>query len=459
MDSRCGMTTLDDNARAQGGDPVSDPEEGAATASIPGLVCLADVEPLEVQWLWQDRLPAGMVAVLDGPPGVGKSTLIADIAARISTGRPLPGESEPRVPSNVLLIGCEDSAAHTVRPRLDAAGADAHRVHLLEDIDGKMISLPTDVSRIEAIVRETGATLVAIDPLTAYIGQVDFHRDNEVRGALTPLAGLAQRTGAAVLVVRHLRKAAGTDALGRGLGSIAIAGVARTVMLLLGDPDDQGTMVLAWSKLNVAPTPPSLRWSRSSVDGRPQLVWGGECALSADELLARHDQRHSQSGKGGQGNAVDAAARWLMDVLEGPGVLPVDELRGRADADGIGWRTVERAKARLAVRARRVGTPGAGSGGHWVWAAPSLEDRKAGEVGADSEPSAKAANGEPLAVLHSNSQEPISKGAKSRRNGTPGNAATAKTAKPTLAALTSTGGEPADDARPQGGVSSERESQ
>jgi len=432
------VSTADDNERAQSGHPVSDPEEGAATATTPGLVCLADIEPLEVQWLWRDRLPAGMVAVLDGPPGIGKSTVVADIAAHISTGRPLPGETGPREPANVLLVGCEDSAAHTVRPRLDAAGADVRRVHLLEEIDGRMIKLPDDVGRLEEIVREKGASLVVIDPLSAYIGQVDLHRDNEVRAALAPLAGLAQRTNAVVLLVRHLRKSGGTDAIGRGLGSIAISAVARTVMILLKDPDDSAAMVLAWPKLSVGASPSSLRWSRTIIDGRPRVVWGTECPLSADDILARHDERHSGAGGAGEATAVDSAVEWLMTLLEGPGFLPVEEIEQRAEADGMGWRTVERAKARLGIRARRVGTPGEGGGGYWVWAAPDLGHRQGegSEMAPDTERPAKAAKDESLAALPSNGRRSRQKDVKSRGDRPPTKAAKAKTAKAGLAALT-----------------------
>jgi len=448
------VNTVDDNGRAQSGNPVSDPEEGAAAATIPGLVCLADVEPLEVQWLWRDRLPSGMIAVLDGPPGIGKSTVVADIAAHISTGRPLPGETGPRDPTDVLLVGCEDSAAHTVRPRLDAAGADVRRVHLLEEIDGKMIKLPDDVGRLEEIVREKGARLVVIDPLSAYIGQVDLHRDNEVRAALAPLAGLAQRTSATVLLVRHLRKSGGTDAIGRGLGSIAISAVARTVMMLLGDPDDPANMVLAWPKLSVGPAPSSLRWSRTVVEGRPKIVWGTECPLSADDILARHDERYRGAGKAGETTVVDSTAEWLMSVLEGPGFLPVEEIKQRAAKEGIAWRTVERAKARLGIRARRVGTPGEGGGGHWVWAAPDLRHRTEGdpEMTTSSERPAKAAKQESLAALTSNGRRPRQKGAKLRADRLEAKTATPKTAKNGVAALTGTDGATPDG--PQGEVSS-----
>src|SRR5688572_27354116 len=108
-----------------------------------------------------------MVAVLDGPPGAGKSTFVADLVARITTGRALPNEADARRPAaDVVMLGHEDSPGHTIRPRLDAAGADPARVHLLTDVAGRMPRLPDDGDAIESVVRETGARLLVVDPVS-----------------------------------------------------------------------------------------------------------------------------------------------------------------------------------------------------------------------------------------------------------------------------------------------------
>ena len=91
------------------------------------MVSLADVEPERVDWLWDGYLPLGKVVVLDGDPGVGKSTVSLDIAARISTGSPMP-DGIRRRKGTVLVLSAEDGLADTIRPRLDAAEADPARV-------------------------------------------------------------------------------------------------------------------------------------------------------------------------------------------------------------------------------------------------------------------------------------------------------------------------------------------
>lgn len=333
------------------------------------LMLMADVESREVDWLWSGRLPAGMVCLLDGAPGTGKSTVVADIAARMTTGRPFPCEATtPRRPVDVMLIGHEDSPQHTLRPRLDAAGADANRVHLLTDIGGRMPRLPDDGDAIETAMRTTGARLLVVDPISAYIGTADMHRDNETRAALAPLASIAERTGATVLFLRHLRKSGGTDAIYRGLGSVAITALARAGLMLLADPDDPAARILAWSKMSVASLPKSLRWRWASAEGAPRISWEGTCDLSANDILAKEDRAHTGKG-GGEATAADEAADWLMGQFEGASAVPVKELRGRADDAGIAWRTVERAKGRLKLGVRRQSAGNRGTG-QWFWVAP-----------------------------------------------------------------------------------------
>jgi hypothetical protein len=342
----------------------------AAPPPVARMRRLSDVEAREVEWLWPGRIPAGMVAMLDGPPGCGKSTLVADLVARLTTGRALPAEAAdtPRPPANVILLGHEDSAAHTIRPRLEAAGADLRRVHLLEELRGQPPRLPDDGAEIERIVGETEARLLVIDPISAYIGRADTHRDNETRAALAPLATLAERTGCVVLMLRHLRKSGGTDAIYRGLGSVAFTALARASLMLLVDPEDPAARILAWSKLNVGPIPPSLRWRWEDGEGAPRIKWEGTSPLSADDVLCRHEER-LRSGEG-RASALDAAADWLMAQFESADTVPVKELQARASRAGLAWRTIERAKGRLGARAGKVsGTAGAA---HWVWSAPTM---------------------------------------------------------------------------------------
>ncbi len=327
----------------------------AVDRSTATTVCLADIEPRDVDWLIHGRLPKGMLAVLDGDTATGKTTTVCDLIGSLTTGRPWAGAVGKQAPRDVVMLGHEDSPHHTIRPRLDAAGADCARVHLLTDIDGRLPKFPDDCDAIETLIQRKRAALMVIDPISAYLGGVDLNQDGEIRGALAPLVVLAERTGVTVLMIRHLRKSGGVSALHRGLGSVAISALARTAMMLLMDPDDPSgeARILTWTKLSVGPAPKSLRWrlGPATASGRPPgIVWDATpCDLSADAILDRQDARPERRG------VVDDVADWLRQALAG-GEVPAAEIESRARAAGYSTPAYRRARAAIGARSIRRGT-------------------------------------------------------------------------------------------------------
>lgn len=187
----------------------------------------SDVRIEAVEFLLADRVPTGAVTMLAGDPGLGKSTLSCGLAAGTTVGRHGPA-------ATVLIANAEDSHGHVIVPRLAAAGADLKRVEFFAAIDTttsageRLFELPGDVPRLEAHARKVRARLVVIDPLNAHLGDdVSTKSDHSVRRALAPLAAMAQRLKIAVVVVAHLNKAQGSDAIYRVGGSIGLVGGAR----------------------------------------------------------------------------------------------------------------------------------------------------------------------------------------------------------------------------------------
>jgi hypothetical protein len=180
-----------------------------------------------VQWTWRNYIPRGYVTFLEGDPGECKSTILYDVAARITRGRPMPDGSDNCLngqPGKVLIFNAEDGPEDVIRPRLLAAGADPERVLLGEGVP----ALPEDIQALEAKVRESGAVLVILDPVEAYLSdKVDSHNNHKVRRALAPLAAVAMRLGVAIVGVRHLTKNKGGRELHRGNGSVAFPAVVR----------------------------------------------------------------------------------------------------------------------------------------------------------------------------------------------------------------------------------------
>jgi hypothetical protein len=213
------------------------------------------------------------------------------------------------------------------------------------------VALPGDLPVVEHAIRQIKAGVVVIDPLMAYLGgDVDSHRDQDIRRAMMPLAQLAESTGAAILIVRHLNKSGGRSAIYRGGGSIGIVGAARMGLLVARDPDDDDLRILAPTKSNLAGPAPALRWRLVGVgSGVARVEWLGEADVSADDLV-RPQERDEEAG------AVIEAVDWLRDRLVS-GSAPARDLIRDAKADGIAERTLRRARDRLGVKATREGFP------------------------------------------------------------------------------------------------------
>ena len=327
----------------------------------PVVKVLAAVAPAAVAWLSPGRLAAGKLTLLEGDPGLGKSTLLCDWAARITTGEPLPG-GEPRPPRGVLLLSAEDGLADTIRPRLEAAGADLTRVVALEEIDDQGELRPpailADAPLLGRLAREIDAALIVLDPLVAFLDPaLSAHRDQDVRRALAPLKTLGEETGAAVLAVRHLTKGTGGSALYRGGGSIGIIGAARFALLLTRDPDDAEKRILANQKENLSRPAPSLRFALDTTPGGQvaRVTWLGETPWTASALLAAADAADRSDPR--QPSALDEAVTWLRAELAA-GPKPTSNVEKAADAAGIARSALVRARKQLRVVARRVGGDG-----------------------------------------------------------------------------------------------------
>ncbi len=187
-----------------------------ARLQVANGVLLSEVETERVSWLWSGWLALGKLSVVDGDPGLGKSATVLDIAARVSTGSEFPdGSRNEAGPGGVVVISAEDALSDTIKPRLEAAGADLERITslaMLPDGSGheRLLSIPEDLVHLEAEIQRMEAKLVVVDPLVAFFSKkVDSHKDQDVRRALAPLATVADRTGAAVQLVRHLSKGEG----------------------------------------------------------------------------------------------------------------------------------------------------------------------------------------------------------------------------------------------------------
>lgn len=319
---------------------------------------LRDVAPVDVRWLWPDRIPFGKLTLLVGDPSVGKSFLSLDIATRLSTGVGWPDRRcEPIAPRNTVIVTAEDDLADTVRPRLDAAGADVDRITAVVGTTRRReggcewLCLDLDIAALTDHVKGVEAGLLILDPITAFFSSKrDSHSNTDVRGILGPLSDLAASTKCAVLAITHLNKGKAGRALYRAMGSLAFIAAARASWLVARDPEADRRLLLP-IKNNLVREPSGLAFD--IVDGR--LEWSPEAIdIDPDAVLA-DDGEQTDKGR---------AADWLLTVLA-PGPMPVSQIREAAKVASIGWRTLERVKSELGAVSTRTG--GAAGIGGWSW--------------------------------------------------------------------------------------------
>ena len=342
------------------------------------LVSFAEIQPKQLRWLWRERFPAGKLSLIVGDPDKGKSLITLDMAARISTGKPFP-DGAPCERGSVIILSAEDDAEDTIRPRLEAAGADLARVHWLEAVRvvqraGKQgertFSLEVDIAALyDAIKQHPDVRLIVIDPLSAYLGGTESQKNAEVRVLLAPLKGFTAQTGVTVLGITHFRKSSG-PAIHRSIDSIAFVAAARAVWGVAVDPNDPDKRIMLRIKGNLSRDPGGLAY-RIKVDcGLPRIAWEqGAVNLRADDVLGGLDSRED-------GSERQEAAQWLREFLAA-GPKTQKEIQRQSDQSGFSWATVRRAKKDL-----RIGAEKSAFRGFWEWNLPEDAQPQREEVSA-----------------------------------------------------------------------------
>ena len=184
------------------------------------LVRVSDVTMESINWLWPGRIAKGKISLIAGHPGLGKSQVTISIAATVSTGGLWPVDNIPAEVGNVVFLSAEDDIADTLKPRLIASGADTERIEVIQSVRDRnrprMFSFTADLDKLQQLK----ADLLIIDPITAYLGDVDSHNNADIRSVLAPLAELASRQKMAVLCVSHLNKSQNVEAVCRVSGRL-----------------------------------------------------------------------------------------------------------------------------------------------------------------------------------------------------------------------------------------------
>ncbi len=214
------------------------------------MIRMSEVESQEVKWLWYPFIPYGKLTIIQGDPGDGKTTLVLNIAAKLSKGECLDSDMDVQEPVNVIYQTAEDGLADTVKPRLEIAGADCEKILVIDESD-KSLSMADE--RLEEALAKTEAKVLILDPIQAYLGGgMDMNRANEARDMTKKLGALAEKYQCAILLIGHMNKASRNKAAYRGMGSIDFFAVARSVLLVGRIEGEPNTRAVVQIKNNLA---------------------------------------------------------------------------------------------------------------------------------------------------------------------------------------------------------------
>ncbi len=345
------------------------PLEGAASSTPVAPPRLAfrymrDVQEREIDWIWNGWLPKGMLTLLGGYAGDGKSTLTTALAAALSIGGTLPdGTAAPLV--KTLMVTTEDDVETVVKPRLAVHGMNPDNIITLDGVplpEGgeRAFNIRTDLPLLRQVVVEEGIRLVVIDPLSGVLASGDRNSEGEVRDALTPLIKMGEDTGCAVLGIMHIGKNDGqAKAHQKLMGSTAFTALARSVWMVHELPaefqadGDPVRKLVEVTKSNYAVAPKALQFWRP-LDAA--LEWLGESPIGFSEAAAWRKKVEKEDATPTE---TDKAEEWLLEFMDGRRVL-ASAVEAAAKEEGIGMSAIKRAKLKLGVSSKKENQ-------QWFW--------------------------------------------------------------------------------------------
>lgn len=309
------------------------------------MIRMSEVQSQEIEWLWYPFIPYGKLTIIQGDPGDGKTTMVLNLAAKLSKGEALDENMKVTEPVNVIYQTAEDGLADTVKPRLELAGADCERIIVIDESDKSMSMVD---ERLEQAIVRTGARLLILDPIQAYLGGgMDMNRANEARDMTKKLGALAEKTKCAIILIGHMNKASGNKAAYRGMGSIDFFAVARSVLLVGRVEGESNTRAVVQIKNNLAAFGHPKAFALSE-DG---FKWLGDYEITVDEVLG---------GITPKANKMEQAKQMLRELAETQSAVLSNEIFDRANELGISKRTLENAKKELGVQTRKINNA-------WYW--------------------------------------------------------------------------------------------
>ncbi len=303
------------------------------------LIYYKDIESRKIDWLWYPYIPFGKITIIQGDPGEGKTTFVLDLLSKLSTGRKLPF-SNIRITGTSIYQNMEDDNCDTIKPRLVTAGADCSRIMLIEE---KENPLSFSDRRLEHAITDSGARLLILDPLSAFIGNdVNLNHAIDVRKAFRPLYEMADRTKCAVLIISHTNKMKGSSSLYRTNGSIDVAGAVRSILAVGKRKNEKTERILVQVKNNLEQVGPSLVYELTD-----HIEWKEQSEISADDLFMEFITPAKKATK--KEKAKEELIELLMEKDQ-----PQAYIKDYFEKMNISFRTVQEAQKELGIKPYRL---------------------------------------------------------------------------------------------------------
>jgi Bifunctional DNA primase/polymerase, N-terminal/AAA domain/Primase C terminal 1 (PriCT-1) len=366
----------DHAGRGVGGALANGGRRGKSGQSQKGAI-LASLDSFGIEtvtWLWRGRIPRGMLTVFSGDPSTGKSTLTADLASRVTTGREWPDGASGCDPGEVIMLVGEDGLADTLARRVEAAGGDRRKIHILRGIgnpktddphqplDG--FELAKHIGHLkQALIDLSQVRLVIIDPLDVFMGDgVDTHKKADVQTILAELSRTVEKPGVAVVGVLHLRKSSQDRALYRTSGSVAFMSSPRAAWSISKDNQNPDRRLMLCLKMNIGKEPSGLAFTIEDQDGIGIVNWESDpVTISADDALGYRPSKPSKA-RGPKGPTIASRAQEFLREALANGPVPAAEILETMFENGFKRNAAHLAKEAIGAESRKLADKS------WVWA-------------------------------------------------------------------------------------------
>lgn len=304
-----------------------------------------------IDWLWEGKIAKGKVTMIAGDPGLGKSQVSLFLAGIVSTGGTFPGGYKSKQGS-VLLFSAEDSTEDTINPRLQAVSADGSKIFIFSTVKIKDKEKFFDVSEDlpllkKALESNRDISLIIIDPITAFLGETDSHKNSEVRGLLSVLSKIADEHHVAILIITHLNKNSGASAMNKITGSLAFVAAARAAYMVVKDQADESRRLFLTVKNNLAVDKGGFAYRVESVVTKDNISTSKVAWEDAPITMTLAEAMEDTKYENARGETID----WLENYLKKyPDGISFDLIEKEAGRQGVATRrSLDRAAEKLMI--------------------------------------------------------------------------------------------------------------